>query len=70
MAALKFLAIVWLLLVISPCHGMNMTHTKSLNLKRYGYIYPQASVFGECIIPICIGMMTVMLLVNNAISES
>ena len=38
MAALKFLAIVRLLLVISPRHEMNMTHTKSLNLKRHGYI--------------------------------
>jgi len=37
MAALKFLAIVQLLLVISPSHEMNMTHTKSLNLKRHGY---------------------------------
>ncbi|MBL1259333.1 MAG: catalase [Thiotrichaceae bacterium] len=27
MAALKFLAIVPLLLIISPCHEMNMTHT-------------------------------------------
>jgi len=27
------------LVVISPSHEMNMTHTKSLNLKRYGYIY-------------------------------
>jgi len=38
MAALKFLAIVRLLLVTSPGHEMNMTHTKSLNLKRHGHI--------------------------------
>jgi hypothetical protein len=39
MAALKFLVIGWLLLVISPCHEMNMTHTERLNLNRHGYIY-------------------------------
>ncbi len=41
MAALKFLAIVPLLFVISPGHEINMTHTKSLNLKRRGYAYVQ-----------------------------
>jgi len=36
--ALKFLAIVRLLLVISPSQNKNMTRTKYLNPKRFGYI--------------------------------
>lgn len=46
MATLKFLAIDRLSRVISPCHGINMTHTKLLNLKRFGYIVsvPKGSI--------------------------
>jgi hypothetical protein len=38
MVALKFLAIVLLLRVISPCHKMNMMYPKHRDPICYGYI--------------------------------
>ncbi len=49
MSTLNLLAIVRLLLVISPCHEMNMTHSYHLNLNRHGYISGKKSLCRECV---------------------
>jgi len=53
LAALKFLTIVRLLLVISPCQNKNMTRTKYLNPKRFGH--SKASKIQQAYSAVCKG---------------